>query len=150
MGKKDSQVVGYRKCACGCGNFVNIRRWALSPSKSIPKYIKGHQQYGNKRGWKGGVLHNNGYVYIYSPNHPNKNKMGFGYVKRSRLVMERHLGRILSRSEFVHHKNGVRDDDRIENLELTNLSKHQKHHQPITASRLKRDNLGRFMKGGGA
>jgi hypothetical protein len=53
------------------------------------------------------------------------------YVRRSRLVMEKHIGRALHDDEIIHHANGDTKDDRIENLILTTRSEHIRHHNLV-------------------
>lgn len=57
-----------------------------------------------------------GYILIKRPEHPYANNNG--YVREHRLVIEQHLHRFLLPSEIVHHLNHIKDDNRIENLQL--------------------------------
>lgn len=79
--------------------------------------------------WKGGIRIFRGYIAIYSPNHPHKDKNDC--VREHRLIMEKHLGRFLEPKEVVHHINGVKADNRLENLKLFgDNSKHIILHKP--------------------
>lgn len=77
--------------------------------------------------WKGGVMTTKaGYVQRRCPKHPRARN---SYVFEHILVMEKHLGRHLLLHETVHHKNGIRNDNRLCNLEL--WSKHHPAGQRI-------------------
>jgi hypothetical protein len=83
----------------------------------------------NSPHWKGGVMMDNRdkYVKVRCEGHPRAKARGH-YVQEHILVMEKALGRYLKEGEIVHHKNHNRRDNRIENLQLTDPSEHQKIH----------------------
>jgi len=77
--------------------------------------------------WSGGRPRTvQGYVMVHAPSHPMASKAG--YVLEHRLVASEHLGRTLGRKEEVHHLNGIKDDNRWENLVVVQSGKHQKLH----------------------
>lgn len=83
----------------------------------------------NNPNWKGGrLLRPIGYIVVYAPNHPHPSENGT-HVLEHRLVMEKHLGRYLDPSEFVHHKNHNKQDNRIENLEILTQAEHARQHR---------------------
>jgi len=85
--------------------------------------------HGNKNAWKGGRYTDvHGYVFLFCPDHPLSSNRG--YVREHRLVMEKRLGRILLRTEITHHINGIKDDNRDDNLSLfSSLGEHIKFHR---------------------
>ena len=115
----------YWNCECICGNTASVLGINLTHGQSQSCGCLGHDiqrtRLKGKKGsasmaWHGGRTMDNGYVSLSCPDHPFRTKDG--YVREHRLVMEAHLNRFLAKEEEVHHKNRIKDDNRIENLEL--------------------------------
>jgi len=66
----------------------------------------------NNPNWKGGRTHNEGYIYILHPRQGKKHR----YQAEHIIVWEKANGE-LPKGWLVHHLNGIRDDNRLENLE---------------------------------
>lgn len=95
-----------------------------------------HAKYGAKHHlWKGGrFVDRDGYVLLHAPDHPHRTRNG--YVREHRLVMEAHLGRYLEPSEVVHHEDGNREHNTIENLRV--FQSNAKHLQETIAGQVPR------------
>lgn len=107
-----------------CGNDFYAPKWADNATY-CSRACKAEGQRGIKWGKREPgkrYQRGDGYISIYAPNHPKASKSGS--VMEHRLVMEQAIGRYLEASEHVHHINGVRNDNRLENLEVISAGPH--------------------------
>jgi len=101
-------------CSQSCKKLGTFRKFKGLPVKGPRKHIRGT-----------GHITKTGYRVI-SKNHPNARmrspSSGKGQIMEHTWVMSNHIGRPLFKHETVHHINGIRNDNRIENLELWSSS----------------------------
>ena len=110
-----------KSCNKGTNNPFFGKHHTKAQKEKVSKKLRGK----NSRWWKGGRwIRKDGYVAVTVYNHPHPTSRNC--VLEHRLVMEKKLGRYLKPEEIVHHFNGIRDDNRPENLGLTNKKKHEK------------------------
>lgn len=112
-------------CECGCGGLAPIAKQAGDGyRKGEPKkFIRGHNADGkyfprltgkDNGNWRGGRPGADGYNLILQPDHPKADKKG--YVPEHVLVCEKALGKYLPEGAVPHHRNGIKTDNRPENL----------------------------------
>ncbi len=108
-------------CRCACGSERVLTTYNLSRNH-IKSCGCARPRFGDKnQNWKGGRhLTTEGYVSLTRPVGFLGKLSAAGKVREHVFVMTQHLGRALYPGETVHHKNGVRHENNIDNLELWN------------------------------
>jgi len=123
------------KCEqCGITVFIhqyrlhnNDRSFRFCSRQCKDESLKVAMRGSNNPRWKDGMYHHDGgYIRLLHPEHPMANKNR--YIPVHRLIMSQIEGRNLDPEEIVHHRNGIKTDNRPENLELMTKSEHMKLH----------------------
>lgn len=116
--KISDSLIGKPSKRKGCKVSEETKHRISEAKKGI--YIKPSKFGGHKK------KRTDGYIYVYCPDHPMSTKDG--YVMEHILIMEEKIGRYITRDEVVHHKNHIRDDNRLENLQLMTFKEHSGMH----------------------
>lgn len=116
-----------RKCCPECGAVEDLITYTYAKFKGFCKKCM-YRKLRHKHNLKDGrCVDNDGYVRCSGQqDHPRAN--GKGQVYEHILIMERHLGRFIGADEVVHHRNGDRSDNSVENLEVISVGEHHRKH----------------------
>jgi hypothetical protein len=113
-------------CVCKqCGKSFYAARWQLADvERKQGTYCSRKCLYDSQRSSGPGYEYRrkDGYVSVYHPSHPDSTQSGM--MLKHRLVAEEKVGRRLLATEHVHHINGIKDDNRPENLEVIDAGAH--------------------------
>lgn len=112
---KDNKTNTRWLCKCDCGELT------IAVSGNLKRNRHKTCGCGQFRPRSPRLRNQQGYVFVIDENHPRANPNS-GRVREHIVVMEKTIGRELLPKEEVHHKNGIRSDNRPENLELWSKS----------------------------
>lgn len=121
---KIGQILGYdASTVCKCLKSMGIAR-SLSEAKQVPGYF-------NKGCFTSDRFPHRtkcgGYIYIWTTEHPKRTRIqknGGGYISEHQLVWEKVNGKLLPEGFVIHHLNGIKDDNREENLVAMEKGEH--------------------------
>lgn len=124
--KKWAKLFCSKPCASKFHHKIEAKKLKEDPTRREARNKRNRDYYRKKNNLdlnapllhrkKGTGSYKDGYKVIHKTGHPNS--IGRGAIFEHVFIMSNHLGRPLTKGETVHHKNGVRDDNHIENLEL--------------------------------
>ena len=120
MVRKKSNFEEFIYCHCGCGKTRAKYNWDNKPGR----YIQGHNALvkGKTKHNKGGLITNYGYRRIYRSSHYSADSKG--YVLEHKYIFEKYYNCCLLPWVDIHHINGIRTDNRLENLKPLSHGEH--------------------------
>ena len=128
-------------CKCDCGREVIVCGHELRNNETkscgcLQRETMSAMAGESSPTWRGGKKKNHyGYMLAKADNHPRSDAKG--YVLEHIFVAEQALGEYLPEGSIIHHINGIKDDNRLENLWwFLSQSEHMKHHARLKAKQI--------------
>lgn len=80
------------------------------------------------------IKNRKGYNLLYIPNHPRADRNGrvFEHI----VVWEEYYNEDVSEEYVIHHINGIKDDNRVENLQKMKFGEHTTYHNKLRKRRI--------------